>query len=84
MYSKVQIIRLWIICLYLNIFSKTLLLTSSFLKVINFHIYISMKKNLLQVRQMVHKFGSQWWGGIRDILPVIQRNPKKKKENKSK
>lgn len=23
---------------------------------------------------MVHKFGSQWWGGIRDILPVIQRN----------
>lgn len=29
-------------------------------KVINFHIYISMKENLLQVRQMVHKFGSHW------------------------
>lgn len=31
---------------------------------------------------MVHKFGSQWWGGIRDILPGMQRNTKKRKENK--
>lgn len=27
-----------------------------------------------EVRQMVHKIGSQWWSGIRDILPVVQRN----------
>lgn len=27
-----------------------------------------------QVRQMVHKFGSHWWGRIRDILPAVQRN----------
>lgn len=46
-------------------------------------MYSSMKENLLHVRQIVHKFGSQWRGGIRDILPVVNRNTEKEK-NKSK
>lgn len=39
-----------------------------------------MKENLLHVRQMVHEVGSHWRGGIRDILPVHQRDTKKRKK----
>lgn len=27
-----------------------------------------------EVSQIILEFGSQWWGGIRDILPGVQRN----------
>lgn len=30
---------------------------------------------------MVHKFRSHWRGGIRDILPAVQRDTKKEREN---
>lgn len=42
-----------------------------------------MKDNLLHVGQMVHKFGSHWRGGIRDILPVAQRNTKTRRKEKT-
>lgn len=39
-----------------------------------FQLHFSSVTFFAQVRQMVHKFGSHWWGRIRDILPAVQRN----------